>query len=144
MEINSGYIEPNQFWQEVQEVVALFHRFQIDDLVVFYGFGCDRELEVDELYRDIEMKTDKLLAFLSESIAKDYYRLGEDNFYIQSRSLGVEFLLCHESDIHLETENVDVAGCMKARWSKKANPGYEKIGGEWVSLQEAKALKPKA
>ena len=142
MEIASGYMRPEQVWQEAQEIAALFGRLHIEALTVFYGFGCDND--ADDQYRDIEVKTGELLAFLSRSIADGLYHLAKADFYIESKPLGVLFLLCHESDVHLETEDGQVADYMRARWAGKEYPGSERVAGEWVPLAATGAPNPVA
>lgn len=137
MKLASGLRTFEQLWSEVQEIAALLGRLQINDLIVSYGYnGNSDDRYDDELYQEIEIKTDDLLGFLSNSIAEGRYHLGEQDFHIQSLSGDVEFLLCHESDVHLETGNAEVASHMRARWAAQPPPGYEQIGQEWVPLRE--------
>lgn len=91
--------------------------YPTDESCGLYAHYCN--LEPEELYQEKEIKTDDLLDFLSRSMAEGIYHLSEDDFHVQNRALGVDFLLCHESDIHLETENREVAAYTKARWAVK-------------------------
>lgn len=138
MEIASGYMKPEQVLEEVQEIVSLFQSLQIQDLIIFYGFGC--ECDIEEQYQDIAVKTDVLLDFLSQSMARGIYCFGDADFYIESRPRGIQFLLCHEGDVHIETENRQVANHFHARWSAKGPPGCEKKDGVWVPLSGAQVL----
>lgn len=136
MKLASGLRTQGQLWSEVQEIAALLGRLQIIDLTVLFGYnGSSDDRYDDELYQEIEIKTDALLGFLSKSIAEGRYHLGEQDFQIESLSGDVEFLICHESDVHLETDNAEVASPTRARWAAQEPPGYEQIGQEWVPLR---------
>jgi len=138
MEIVSGHMTPEQISEETHEIVALFKKLPVQDLVVWYGFGCD--CEFDEQYQEIKVKTDDLLGFLSQIIASGVYLPGDADFFIESRPSGVQFLLCHESDVHLETGDEQAADHFRARWSARKDPGHEKQGTTWVPLSAAQRL----
>ncbi len=136
MKLASGLKTSEQLWTEVQEIAALLTRLQITDLTVYFGYnGSSDDRFDDELYQDIEIKADDLLGFLSQSITEGRYHLGEQDFHIQSLSGDITFFICHESDVHLETDNAEVASAMRARWAAQQPPGYEQIGLEWASLR---------
>ena len=118
MKLASGPRTSEQLWLEAQEIAALLGRLQITDLTVFFGYnGSSDDRFDDELYQDIEIKADDLLGFLSQSITDGRYHLGEQDFHIRSLAGDVEFLICHESDVHLETDNAEVASALRARWA---------------------------
>ena len=140
-EITSGPINIGLYWHEIEEIAAFFKQFGAEELTVCYGYDCN--LDPKEWYQEIEIKTDELLGFLSRSIAEGIYHLAEDNFHIQSKSLALEFMLCHENDIHLTTDNEEVRAYMKAKWAAKVPPGYERLNEVWVSLLDAQVLDSK-
>ena len=118
MKLVSGLRTSEQLWSEVQEIAALLTRLQITDLIVSYGYnGSSDDRFDDELYQDIEIKADDLLGFLSRSITEGRYHLGEQDFHIRSLAGDVVFLICHESDVHLETDNAEIASAMRVRWA---------------------------
>lgn len=129
---------PEHILEETHEIAALFKKLPVQDLVVWYGFGCD--CEFDEQYQEIKFKTDDLLGFLSETIAQGVYLPGDADLFIESRPPGIQFLLCHESGVHLETSDERVADHFRARWSAGKAPGYEKQGTAWVALSVAQRL----
>ncbi len=136
MKLASGLRTSEQLWSEVQEIAALIGRLQLNELTVFFGYnGSSDDRFDDELYQEIEIKTNDLLGFLSKSMAEGRYHLGDQDFQIHSLSGGVEFLICHESDVHLETDNAEVASHMRARWAAQEPPGYEDSGLGWVPLR---------
>ena len=132
MEIMSGHMTPEQMLEEAHEIVALFKKLGVQDLVAWYGFGCD--CEFDEQYQEIKVKTDGLPGFLSETMKRGVYLPGDADLGIQSQSPDIQFLLCHESDVHLETGNEQAADHFRARWAAREEPGYEKQGTAWVLL----------
>ena len=138
MKIVSGLMAPEQMLEEAHEIVALFKKLAVQDLVVWYGFGCD--CEFDEQYQEIEVKTDDLLGFLSGTIARGVYLPGDADLFIESRPPSILFLLCHESDVHLETDDEQAADHFRARWSTGKDPGHEKQGTAWVALPSAQRL----
>ena len=118
MKLASGWRTVEQLWSEVQEIAALLSGLQITDLIVSYGYnGSSDDRFDDELYQDIEIEVGDLLGFLSRSITEGRYHLGEQDFHIRSLAGEVEFLICHESDVHLETDNAEVASAMRGRWA---------------------------
>lgn len=140
-EITSGPVNPGLYRHEIEEIAAFFKQFGAEDLTVFYGFDCD--LDPEEWYQEIEIKLDELLGFLSRSMAEEIYHLAENDFHIQSKSLALDFILCHENDIHLTTDNESVRAYMKAKWAAKEPPGFERLNEGWVSLCGSQDLDPK-
>lgn len=136
MKLVSALRTPEQLWSEVQEIAALLIRLQITDLIVFFGYnGSSDDRFDDELYQDIEIGADDMEGFLSRSITEGRYHLGEQDFHIRSLAGDAAFLICHESDVHLETDNAEAITHMRARWAAQEPLGYEESGQHWVSLR---------
>jgi hypothetical protein len=96
-----------------------------------YGWACN--LDIDELWKDIPITIEELGSFIQQSTERGIYNLGRSDLFIQVKDGTVKFLLCHESDINLETENSELLQEVKAHWAAQGYRGYEKLKGEWKS-----------
>ena len=76
------------------------------------------------------MPTEYLLSFLAEPEAADFYRVGEDNAFTSTRpASGVEFLFCHELDIHFISDDAEFIRRLKAEWN------YDGLSPRWSYAQ---------
>jgi hypothetical protein len=114
-------------------VVAFLHSAGVRVVLVAYGFGCDCPDE--QLYQDVLMPLDRLLPFMAEAEAADYYRVGKDNLHVKDATGRIEFLFCHESDIHFISEDRELVEQLKAVWRAE---GFCKVfvhlGSEWQTV----------
>ncbi len=65
---------------------------------VTYGFGCN--LSVEDLWRPEEVHLSELDAYIQHSDRVGIFRFGECDLHIEDAAERLEFVLCHESDIH--------------------------------------------
>jgi hypothetical protein len=105
MEIASNIVGRDEYQRRVVQIVNFLQEVGVDQLLVSYGFGCD--CPDDLLYEPTSIPTNQLLEFIQQGTALDYYRLGKDNLHICDENQMLAILLCHESDIHFITENLD-------------------------------------
>jgi len=108
MEIVTSKISKKTAFALVKDVMSYLKLKEINKLAVSFGFGCENVEKVIELYKDIIIRTNRVLDYLKESIEKKYFDFGKGNLYIKSKEIKTEFLLCHEGDIHCETTNKDI------------------------------------
>jgi len=94
-----------------------------------YGWAC--KLDIDELWKDIPIAIDGLGQFIQQSIERGGYNPARSDLFIQTEDGVVQFLLCHESDIHLKTESSELLQEVKPHWVSQGYRGYEKLKGEW-------------
>jgi hypothetical protein len=134
MELNTGIIKSEQVQNELDTILDLFREKNIVQVTVSFGFGCG--VDVDDLYVEIPIATEELKVFLEHSVAEDKYTFGSDDLYIKAEEIDAEFLLCHESDIHLETGNAEVFEIIKNRWLENDYEVFQKQGQEWQRIDQ--------
>lgn len=114
MELVTSRLTPAQVWAEVNGIRDFLLRQGIGSLVAVYGWGCNPDRT--ELWQDIPVATEQLPRFVEESIAKGIYSLGEADIWIHSATRECLFRLCHEQDIHFETEVHDLFASVRNQW----------------------------
>ena len=128
MKCVTGTLTPTQLLEEVPEIVKLLQASGIENLVVEYGWGC--KPGSGDLWQDIEIPLRDLVAFIQESIEKGIYSPGQADLVLQDRGGNFECLLCHESDIHLATEDDGILTQAARRWMDKGYGGFKLAAGE--------------
>jgi len=139
VELTSGILSRTDYIRATERVIEFLRCAGVSDVLVAYGFGCDCPDE--QLYQDVPMPLDRLLPFMAEGERLDYYRIGKDNLHVKDGTVPVEFLLCHESDIHFISEDAELVERLKGIWLAAGFTGmYLKRAEEWepVSAAEAK------
>ena len=117
MKIGTGPITGSQVLDEVHEIATLLRSSGIEDLAVYYGWGS--RLEINQLWTPIDIKVEDLPAFVRDSVEQGIFSPGNSDLIIEDKAGSVKFLLCHESDIHLTTENLKLIEETKRHWSEK-------------------------
>ena len=124
----TGPLSVAQLLEEVPELVKLLQSSGIDRLLVEYGWGC--KLEPGQLWQDIEIPLPELAAFIEASIQQGIYSPGQADLVVQDRDRTFECLFCHESDIHLMTENDGLIAEATKRWMDKGYGGFKAAANE--------------
>ena len=125
MKIGSGPITSRQVLDEVLEIVRLLRASGIEDVIVYYGWGS--RLEINQLWSPININLDNLPAFVRDSVEKGVFSPGNSDLIIEDKAGTLTFLLCHESDIHLMTENRNLIDETKRHWREKGYPGGNSV-----------------
>jgi hypothetical protein len=123
MEIRTNILIPAQIEAEIDEFVTFLNTKGINDLTVMYGWACN--LNYKELYQKIPLATEKLKQFIVQSIENGVYKIGQCDLFIQTNQDELEFVLCHEADIHFKTTNALLVQEMKSNWQAKDYQWYE-------------------
>ena len=118
----TGPLTPVQILDEVPEIVKLLQSSGIENLRVEYGWGC--KLETSRLWQDIEVRLQDLVAFIRNSIEEGIYSPGQADLVLQDRDRTFECLFCHESDIHLVTDDDGLITQATRRWLDKGYGGF--------------------
>src|SRR4051794_15564660 len=113
-------VEEDWFETEIHAMSELLLRARITTLYVTYGFGCAHEGE------EIPVSTDHLARFVQDSEESGFFVLGEDNLHIRSGVGHIEFLLCHEHDIHFMGKETRLMRQVRSRWSRRYPRCYER------------------
>ena len=118
----TGPLTPAQLLDEVSEIVKLLQASGIDHLFVEYGSGC--KLESGQLWQDIAIRLPELISFIQTSIEQGIYSPGQADLVVQDRDRTFECLLCHESDIHLASQDGVLIAEATRRWMDKGYGGF--------------------
>jgi hypothetical protein len=118
----TGPLTPRQLLDEVPEILQLLQASGIDRLLVEYGSGC--KVKPGQLWQDIEIRPPELIAFLRASIEQGIYSPGEADIMLLDRDWTFECLLCHESDIHLVSQDDALITAAARRWINKRYGGF--------------------
>jgi hypothetical protein len=114
VELTTRILTRTDYIRAIEQVVLFLHSNGVTEVLVAYGFGCDCPDE--QLYQDMPMLLDQLVPFLFEGERLDYYRIGKDNLHVQDGSERIELLLCHESDIHLISDDAELVERLRDDW----------------------------
>ena len=109
-----------------QEVDNLIHLLQVKgkhELIVSYGWGCD--LDMDDLYQEVPLPLSKLQEWVVQAAVSGIFTLGEGTLQIRSQDKEIEFELCHETDVHVMTDNAELAQEIVAGWAAHGLTSYE-------------------
>jgi hypothetical protein len=128
MKFVTGPLTPAQLLEEVPEIVKLLQATGLENLVVEYGSGCNPG--PGQLWQDIEVPVRDLVAFIQQSIEKGIYSPGQADLILQDRNGNFECLLCHESDIHLATDDDAILTQAARRWMEKGYGGFKLAAAE--------------
>jgi hypothetical protein len=133
MEIASGPLAREVYLAAIGQVVDYLRSNGIPEILVAFGWGCD--CPDDQLYQDVSMPLERLQPFIAESEAADYYRVANDNLHVKDPAGRCEFLLCHESDIHLITDDDGLLKQMESIWLANGYKDvYAKRGADWQKV----------
>ena len=121
MEIVSKELSAAQILAEIPEIVHAFRRMGLEELTVVFGWASGQE--IDRWWHPHFMTLDNLESFVRQHVEDGVFLPGESDLHICDRANAVEFLLCHESDIHLRTEDAATAVTIGQAWDRK---GYRR------------------
>lgn len=124
MELRTGTLTLTQMQDEVDSLIAFLREKSKQDVLVSYGWGCC-DLDMDQLYQERPLALLGLSDFITRSVQDGAFRLGDADLYIESADRAVQFVLCHESDVHVTTEDAAVAEEVGAAWVAKGYPSYQ-------------------
>lgn len=117
MEVRTGPLSESQLEQEIDNLAGLLARKGLRELQVAFGWDCN--LSIDEMWQYQPVKSAELSSFISGAEERGILTLGKGDLFCRCENF--EFILCHESDIHLESfESRQVE--FEERWF---NLGYE-------------------
>jgi hypothetical protein len=85
-------------------------------------FGWDSHLPIDNMWKDRTTRIEDIVNYLVQSENQGTIAIGRSDVFIQASNF--EFVLCHESDIHVNGDSDLVPHCLE-RWT---SCGYEPYG----------------
>lgn len=130
MELTSGPLPRDEYLRAIDGIVEFMLALDMREILVCYGFGCDWPEE--QLYQCVSMLVTELSSFIADAESKDYFRVGRDNLHVTETTGRLEFVLCHEADIHFIADDFELISQLKKKW---LSMGYCKVlphlGTEW-------------
>lgn len=76
-----------------------------------HGWGSD--LPIDALWKPVAIRVQEIAAFVESASACRDFLAGNSDLYFEVTVPSAEFLICHESDIHLKTEDRELMGAFR-------------------------------
>jgi len=89
---------------ELSFLAAHFSTAGTEFCTVLFGFAWGSDYP-EGGWRELELPLTELEAHVASVEASDIGALGDDDLFVTFPSHGLEFQLCHESDVHLRFEN---------------------------------------
>ena len=123
MELRTQVLTAAQWEQEIGNLIYLLQVKGKHELIVSYGWGCD--LDMDDLYQEVPLPLSDLREWIVQAAVSGVFTLGEGTLHIRSQDKEVEFELCHEADIHVTTENKEMAQEVACGWTARGITFYE-------------------
>lgn len=114
MEIVSSVLTRSVFARIVEKSIEFLQRLEINEVCVTYGFGCACPSE--NVYRPIAVPLDQLAKYIADSERAGSFKLGDNDLHIDGGGDLFELTICHESDVHFESESVDLVEKVRALW----------------------------
>jgi hypothetical protein len=114
-EIACGPISESAVLEEIPFVCSLFVEIRAAAGIVQYGWACNAE--IDALWQPEEITTSELPVWIDRSITEGIYQPGRADVFIEARGLKIQ--LCHEADIHVETEEAAIIRSCASHWLAK-------------------------
>ena len=125
-EIVSTTLTEGQLLVEIPQIVGLLLAWKIHRVEVAYGWGCN--LDIDELWKPVEVSTDEVERFVRDGQASGAFQAGEGDLLIESSTPEFSIRLCHESDIHVATTDENLYEAFRAAWTASGTPFIERTG----------------
>lgn len=123
MEIATEYLTSHRWTQEVDYLAEFLQDKGKQELTVSYGWGCD--LDMDDLYQEIPLPLSHLREWIEQSTASGVFTLGESILHIYSQDRDISIDLGDEGDIHVTTENTELAQEVASGWTARGITYYE-------------------
>lgn len=123
MKIQTGLLNIDQLKTELEIVIDRFKSKNVQQVTVMYGFDC--ELDQDELYKEITIDVNDINTFIKRSENEGIYKFGDNDFYIMAKPIDMEFLFCHESDVHFTSSDNGIFAQIEQEWEHEGYEAYE-------------------
>lgn len=132
MKIATSPMKDIQLREIINYIVLFFISQNRKKAIVYYGWDC----ETENLYEKNEIDVSQLKSFIQASEDKKIFFLGRSDFYIESLKNDFEFLLCHESDVHFSSKNIQLAKHLEKDWKSKYKISKQKEGSKvWIDVK---------
>lgn len=123
MEIATEDLTSHRWTQEIDYLVKFLQDKGKQELTVSYGWGCD--LDMDDLYQEVPLPLSHLREWIEQSTASGIFTLGQSILHIYSQDGEICIDLGDEGDIHVTTENKELAQEVAFGWTARGITFYE-------------------
>lgn len=125
-----GDLTPREVACELLELPPLLKRFKVGRLKVRFGYGTTSQ--DPDFYLAREIRRARLAGFVERAIRNGDYPPAFGDLYVESIGGETSFWFCHDSEIHLQTERLGMAGHLLERWVSFGYPVRVKHRDQWV------------
>jgi hypothetical protein len=102
------------------------------------GWAC--KLPQDDLWRYVSVESSQIRDWIDDKIKAGIYDPGSSDLYLGFPD-GSEFLFCHESDVHVESDDRDLLRVIAKRWLEKGyRVNYAIFGDKWQPVASVSEL----
>ena len=123
MELRTQVLTAMQWEQEIDSLISFLQAECKHELVVSYGWGCD--LDMDDLYQEVPLPLSGLREWIAQATVSGIFTLGEGTLHARSQDKEIEIEFCHEADVHVTTDNAELAQETVAGWAAHGLTSYE-------------------
>lgn len=109
--------------QEVRAMQDRLERWGVREIVAFHGGVTD----VDEAlqWTPIQVAVSTLVEFVDKVSSQSGFRLGDDDLFFETIDRRVTFQLCHEGDVHFQSDDSEQLLEVRQAWRKLGLSVYQ-------------------
>lgn len=134
MELVTEELSREQLLGQVPRIAEVFSSMGVETVVVEPGWGSS--VNTGELWNESEISTNDLDKFVQASVKAGVFNPGMSDLFIMNRDRTAQFKLCHESDIHLATEDQELCDRVARLWIENGLRGSLSVTkGVWSSIK---------
>jgi hypothetical protein len=115
LQIRTTVLSHDRLLKEANRLPGYLIALGTEKVVVSYGWGSG--IHEDLWYLPMQVKIAHLRLFLADSISQRIYLPGDSDLLIEDEPNTWSVRLCHESDIHLESDREDVVDYFVQAWA---------------------------
>jgi hypothetical protein len=115
MELCTSVLPRETLLAEIARLPDHLKALGITKVILKYGWGSG--LHEDLWYQPMRDSTDYLRTFFEDSIKQNIYLPGGSDLLISDEAKTLEVRLCHESDIHIQSDQKEVLDYFATVWS---------------------------
>lgn len=113
-EIVTEQLPSSDIWERLDWMIEYLRRREVSQVELMYGVGMD--MDNDEMFQPIEAAIEEVVPRIEEMVRSGVLTVGNGDIFIQSDAAGVQFHLCHESDIHVRTRDAERLQEISSEW----------------------------
>lgn len=117
--------------QQIGEAVNVLKYLGHENIVIQYGWGCN--LDYEDLWKPIPVRIDTLMENITKSKEEGIFMPGSSDLYVSDLVGSFQLKFCHESDIHLSTNDRHLFESITKVWEMHS------IG--WTTLERRLGVK---